>query len=69
MRKLVQIERGGLTLCLPWNSRRIQQFSSVPELNLNDFHGLADHILENILDKLVVVEESIDDVDISYAVQ
>ena len=52
--------------CLSWQSGK--QFSSVPDLNLNDFHGLADQILENILDKLIVVEESMDDVDISYAV-
>jgi hypothetical protein len=53
----------------PWSGERFQRFSSVvPDLNLNDFHGLADSTLESILDKLIVVEESLDDVDISYAV-
>jgi frataxin-like iron-binding protein CyaY len=37
-------------------------------LSLNEFHDVADHTLESLMDKLGPVEDSIEDVDISYAV-
>lgn len=76
---ILRVMRGGMRGRL-WDTRRIekvsqinfnfQQYSyyTIQNLNLNEYHEITENTLNNILDKCNVIEESIEDVDITYAV-
>jgi hypothetical protein len=58
---------GGPSACVATQLRLGKRWLSTT-LSLNEFHEVADQSLECMMDRLGPVEDSVEDVDISYAV-